>query len=94
LTCTQCGADIGYIEKTGKVGCEKCYEVFSSTLNPYISKIHHNAQYMGKIPNSANKKIKIKRELEDLKAKLNAAVEAQEYEQAAIIRDKIKEMEA
>ena len=93
LKCPTCGADLEFLEETGKVGCSDCYNALSESLAPYIEKLHHGLEYKGKIPEKAGKLLKKKRELENLKNELKAAVEDQEYEKAAELRDKIKEME-
>lgn len=91
--CQSCGADLKFLEETGKVGCADCYKALSGSLAPYIEKLHHGLEYKGRIPEKAGEKLKKKREIDNLKAALNSAVSAQDYEKAAVIRDKIKELE-
>lgn len=91
--CPLCGASQNDIAKTGKVGCAQCYATFSSMLMPFIKRIHGNTEHVGKIPASAGAGLKLKRELEDLKQELKAAVDLQEYENAARLRDRIIELE-
>lgn len=93
LACPLCGATARDISKTGKAGCANCYDVFSDMLNPYIRRIHGNVQHSGKIPESAGSELKEKRELEQLRGQLKSAIDAQEFEKAAELRDKIKAIE-
>lgn len=91
--CTLCSSTFEDLVKSGKVGCAECYRVFREELTPSIEKIHGKGGYTGKKP----AKIKIKdtkqEEIKGLKSQLKAAVKAQEYEKAAVIRDKIRELE-
>ncbi len=91
--CPLCGSTAGDISRTGKVGCAQCYDTFSDMLLPYIRRIHGNTEHTGKIPSDAGAEIKTKRELVQLKEELKKAVEAQEFEKAAQLRDRIKELE-
>lgn len=92
-TCTQCGSTFSAITERGKLGCANCYTAFYDALLPSIRRIHGNAEYKGRLPVSAGAEIKRKKELASLKEELNKAVLLQEYERAAEIRDRIKELE-
>ncbi len=100
--CPKCGASFSEIAKTGKVGCAQCYATFRRQLLPVIQRIHGTARHKGKAPGSSalritdsNKEIVAVQEtpLEEKKRLLQKAIEAQEFEQAAVLRDEIKEME-
>ena len=93
VVCPFCGATERDIRRNGKVGCAHCYDTFASLLNPYIRQIHGNANHNGKAPVGAGDAIRTKRQLEALRRELNAAVEAQAYEKAAELRDRIRELE-
>ncbi len=97
--CPECSSTYGDITNNGRVGCAKCYEAFYSELLPSIKRIHGNTTHCGKVPASAmyeavEKKHTEEDELESLKAQLKAAIEEQNFELAAELRDKIKEKEA
>lgn len=100
VRCPFCGIQFEEIAKNGKVGCEDCYRFFRSRLTPTIEKLHGKAGHVGKTPRnlpkppSVEKKEEPKKDiLESLKEQLQAAIENQEFEQAAVLRDKIKELE-
>lgn len=90
--CDVCGYTYSKFKATGKFGCSNCYKVFGDKLNPLFKKLHGNINHIGKLPNKAGSKLKQIRELERLKQELNAAVSNEEYEKAAILRDKIREL--
>lgn len=96
--CPECGSTYGDITNTGKVGCAKCYEAFYSELLPSIKRIHGSASHCGKVPLRAEtlevEVNTVEKELSNLKAKLQSAIEEQNFELAATLRDRIKEMEA
>ena len=91
--CDKCGCSFDDIVNTGKVGCANCYTTFFDRLLPSFQRIHGKTRHIGKIGAIAGPKAKAKSNLAELKRQLNAAVEAQNYEEAAKLRDRIKEME-
>lgn len=96
--CPKCGNTFGDIVRSGKVGCSECYRMFYDKLLPSIQRIHGRIKHSGKqipIETKSKKDEEVKKEdtVETLKAQLQQAIEKQEFEQAAILRDKIKEAE-
>lgn len=94
LSCEVCGLSFDEFREIGKLGCGNCYATFYERLAPVISRIHGNVGYKGKIPSlGVSKKTKDFVSLQNLKEDLKNVIAREEYEQAAIIRDKIKEIE-
>lgn len=93
-SCSGCGMTFNDIRKTGKLGCSQCYQVFAQEMEPTLRRIHGNSQHIGKIPSRGGEKVILKRQLDNLKTHLQEAVNREEYEKAAEIRDSIKEMES
>jgi len=93
VKCKGCGMSIEEFNKTGRLGCSKCYEVFGDSIQAMLKQIHGNVKHHGKIPARISDSIKQARELEDLKTRLRQCIQTEDYEQAAIIRDKIKARE-
>jgi protein arginine kinase activator len=91
--CPLCGSTARDISRTGKAGCAKCYDTFSDMLLHMIKRIHGNTKHNGKYPASAGIELQQKRKTEKLKQELSRAVEAQDYEHAAELRDRIRELE-
>lgn len=94
IVCSNCGLTFSKFQKTGKLGCAKCYDEFAIYLKPIINGIHGHNHHRGKSPNRLSPNIKLKREIEELMVKLDEAVKKEEYEKAAILRDEIKEAKA
>ncbi|MBU0633667.1 MAG: UvrB/UvrC motif-containing protein [Candidatus Omnitrophica bacterium] len=93
LQCPNCKMNYEDFRKIGRLGCSQCYETFKKSLEPLLKKIHGSVQHLGKAPARGGKVFKTKRELQDLKLKLQKAIEMEEFEEAAKLRDKIKQME-
>lgn len=97
--CEFCGSTYAEIANSGHVGCANCYTLFADRLNPSIVRLHGNAAHCGKnskIPAEETEKSRRKTKKEtvrDLQEQLEKAVARQDFEQAAELRDKIKEME-
>ena len=92
--CTLCSSTFEEIKRKGKVGCAECYSVFADELGPMIESIHRGAKHNGRAPEGYSEKRKAENELEKLKNELKNAIEREEYERAAELRDLIKEKEA
>lgn len=93
IICPNCYSTYNEYRETGKLGCSRCYEVFEKQLKPMLKNIYGYEEYIGKTPKKDNSHIYISKEIRILKEDLNRAVEKEEYEKAADIRDKIKELE-
>lgn len=93
ISCPNCGMNLSDIANTGKLGCSQCYISFERQLEPNLRRIHGNSQHVGKIPVRGGSKYMIKKRIDSLKQQLQQAIAAEEYEKAAQIRDKIKEIE-
>lgn len=92
--CAVCGSDFAEIAKTGKVGCAECYKTFYTELYPYLKRIHGTVKHVGKIPNSAPLAvIKNEETADSLRMEMNRLVSEERFEEAAVIRDKIKKLE-
>lgn len=90
--CSFCNTTFEEFAQSAMAGCANCYQEFSGDMLPYIQRIHGKTRHVGKIPTTAGKELMLKRELNELKKQLEESVAVQEYEKAALLRDKIKEI--
>lgn len=89
--CNICGSSFNDIINSGKTGCANCYTIFARELMPTIKKLHGNTVHCGKGVKASSC---VSEETVDvLKAELKKAIDTQEFEKAAELRDRIKEME-
>lgn len=90
--CPVCGMTMADFKKFGRLGCGGCYTAFQDSLAPLLKRIHGRTNHTGKIVGVTEKKAS-RTTLEKLKAALQEAISKEEFEEAAGIRDKIKELE-
>jgi len=101
LICPTCGIKYMEFRADGRLGCPADYEVFRQGLVPILQRIHRATRHAGKIPgrrsgatNSGATAVALDTELLDLRQRLRRAVDAEDYERAATIRDLIRHKEA
>ncbi len=93
LVCPECSWTGQKLKATGKLGCGNCYKVFAPLLSEVLKNMHHGSSHVGKQPSGKSTELGVlHRELADLQKKLQHAVDAEEYEQAAVLRDRINEL--
>lgn len=90
LRCETCGFSFEDIARTGLPGCPDCYRTFSQKLRPTLVKLHGRAVYKGKIPEKAAAADNNEAEIVQLKAELEKAIGLEDFETAAVIRDRIR----
>jgi protein arginine kinase activator len=91
-SCALCGINFEQLLKSGRIGCGECYAAFKAELEPTIIKIHGRAKHTGKIPANLKSKIGAKRRIDELNIKLKKMIEIQNFEEAALIRDEINNL--
>ena len=91
ITCPQCSTTYKDFIKTGLLGCDKCYLCFSEQLEPLLSQITKHPKPTPE-PEAAAPANDDTNKLLKLKLKLKQCIDAEDYEQAAIIRDEINEL--
>ncbi|HHW91164.1 MAG TPA: hypothetical protein GX735_00495 [Firmicutes bacterium] len=93
LVCPGCGLTYSEFKASGRLGCDRCYGTYREQLTPLLSRLHGQVQHVGKVPRKAGNELRAKQELQELKKALNRAVEREAFEQAAVLRDKIRALE-
>ncbi|RKY32472.1 MAG: hypothetical protein DRP74_02535 [Candidatus Omnitrophota bacterium] len=93
VKCENCGLTYADFKKIGRLGCSECYAVFKKYLSPLLKKIHGACHHVGKTPAKVTKVLKTKIDLSTLRYQLQKAIEDEAFEEAAKIRDQIKELE-
>ena len=92
--CPVCGSTFSDIARTGHIGCPQCYETFADELAATVNQLHGTSKPQGRIPKRFGEKQNREAEINSLKEEQKKAIEAQEFEKAAELRDKIKALEA
>lgn len=91
--CSACGFTLEDFRKVGRLGCPECYKVFSREIAGRLPSMHKGAVHKGYLPEGLAKKQALQSELAGLAAKLEGAIEEERFEDAAIIRDQMSEIE-
>jgi len=93
LKCPNCKITYQDFKKIGRLGCSECYEAFKKELAPLLRRIHGADRHVGKVPLRIGKTVKDTKLLQDLKMKMEKAIQTEDFEEAARLRDKINELE-
>jgi protein arginine kinase activator len=84
-TCEVCGITLAEFKAEGRLGCPHDYESFRDTLEPLLERIHRSGAHTGKAPRAVR--------VREWKKQLRDAVAAEDYEEAARLRDLIRTAE-
>ena len=92
--CAFCGKKLDEFKKLGRLGCPQCYVPFEPHLTGLLRRLHGGTQHVGKVylppdPTHAQQE----QRLAGLRRKLDHAVQAEDFERAAQLRDQIRNME-
>jgi protein arginine kinase activator len=101
MVCESCGTSHQDFKKGGRLGCQACYHIFRPVLEPLLDGMHAGIEHLGKVPNRVEvepAKVEegpsIEEQCKQIKEELHLAVEAENYEKAAELRDLLKKLEA
>lgn len=94
LACDNCGTTFEEFRQHSLLGCSQCYSVFEEQLAPLIERAHESAtHHIGKVPQRAGDGEHRQQRLLQVRRKLNDAVDDENYELAAKLRDEIRQFE-
>jgi protein arginine kinase activator len=94
MTCESCGTTHQEFKKGGRLGCEACYHVFRPVLEPLLDGMHAGVKHLGKIPSRTVHQKSADEEIISLRNELKRAVEEENYEKAAELRDQLKKLQS
>jgi protein arginine kinase activator len=95
LKCDVCGITFSEFGNDALFGCPADYDAFEEPLTPLLERAHEGeTQHVGKVPRGASTDQQRQHEVLRLRSELKAAIEEENYEQAAELRDRIKELES
>ena len=88
--CSHCGMSLAEFRKGGVLGCAGCYEDFREELKPVLTKIQGRSQHAGRRPRGGEVQEARLSRIRDLRAEMEKAVREERYEDAAVLRDRIR----
>ena len=91
-SCPRCGMKAADFRKQGKLGCPECFTAFEKDVRAIVSQMAARPRHTGKLP--ATLEMEKPAPAEGLREELRAAVEREEYELAARLRDRLRDLEA
>ena len=92
LKCPRCGFTQADFKKSGRLGCPECYVTFAEGLRGLLKTMHKGTRHTGKAPESLRAIRENADRMKTLQAKLAKAIKDENYEQAAQVRDEIKQL--
>lgn len=94
IRCPNCGMSFSGFAQKGSLGCGGCYRTFKPQLKDLLRKIHGTDIHRGKIPNLPGEEMEYLKEERKLQEELKKAIDEEDFEMAAQIRDKIKGLQS
>jgi protein arginine kinase activator len=89
-SCLVCGTTGKDFKKRSLLGCPSCYEAFAEELTPYLRAMQKGGRHVGKAPAGES----LTAEIAAIQQALERAVSAQDFEEAATLRDRIRDLKA
>ena len=93
FVCKDCGMDYADFAKNGRLGCSGCYASFQKPLASVIKQVQRSNFHVGKKPTRISKDLRTVHDLRQLQDKLRKSIQSEAFEEAARLRDQIKQAE-
>ena len=92
LKCPKCGFTQADFKKAGRLGCADCYHTFGEALEGHLKAMHKGTRHIGKVPESFRQARDLADRRKLLEKKLTKAVQEEDFEAAANLRDEIRHL--
>ncbi|MCP5536943.1 MAG: UvrB/UvrC motif-containing protein [Akkermansiaceae bacterium] len=90
--CPGCGFAFDDLKKTGRLGCSQCYQFFRDAIKNNLVGMHKGTCHTGRVPEGMLEAFEKRQRLEQLQLEMNEAIDAEDYETAAALRDEIQNL--
>jgi len=90
--CPSCGFTLEDLRKVRRFGCSECYATFGDEVGHILQGLHKGVSHVGKVPAGLMVRKVLQKRLEELHSRLDQAVASESYEEAAGIRDEIRNL--
>ena len=91
LKCPRCGFTQADFKKAGRLGCPECYKTFAEPLGGLLKTMHKGTRHVGKVPESLCQTRDLSDRVKALEKRLAKAIESEDFEEAALLRDELKQ---
>ena len=92
--CPSCGLTPTQLKQSGRLGCADCYAHYQQHLRGLLRRLHGGTQHVGKVPAAPAGEVNDRKvRVDALRRSLQRAVDSEDFEHAASLRDQIREIE-
>ena len=88
--CPTCGFTLEDLRRVRRFGCSDCYTTFAEEVAQLVRGMHKGTSHIGKVPAGLMAMQVLHQRLEELQSRLDQAIASESYEEAAGIRDEIR----
>lgn len=92
-SCSSCGMALNDMLRLDRAGCPDCYAQFWDVLAPRLGNLHPGLRHHGKSTHIDDRRLKLREDLQSKRSLLRRALESEDYEEAAHLRDEINCLE-
>jgi len=94
ITCPYCGLTSSGFKAVGRLGCPQCYTAFEISLRGLLRRVHGGTQHVGKVYLPPDPSVReAEQRLDGLRRRLQKAIDNEDFERAADLRDEIRSLE-
>ncbi|HEX5385357.1 MAG TPA: UvrB/UvrC motif-containing protein [Gemmatimonadales bacterium] len=90
MACSRCGATLQDFRETGRLGCADCYRSFEAPLRDLLRRLHGSTVHMGERYAERGAPAEPGRHEAELREQLRLAIETENFELAAELRDRLR----
>ena len=91
--CPTCGFTLDDLRRVRRFGCSDCYATFSEEVTQMVRGMHKGSLHIGKVPEGLMAQQYRHQRIEELRSRLDQAIASESYEEAAGIRDEIRNLD-
>lgn len=91
--CPNCGFSVDDLNRVRRFGCSECFTTFRAEVDLILHGMHQGAVHVGKVPIGFEEIHARDTKLEELRARLDESIVLENYENAASLRDEIRQLE-
>jgi protein arginine kinase activator len=91
--CATCDFTLDDLRRVRRLGCSDCYATFSEEVSQMIRGMHKGISHVGKVPEGLMALQFRNQRIEELRSRLDQAIASESYEEAAGIRDEIRNLD-
>lgn len=91
--CPDCQTTGRMLRKSGLTGCGSCYGVFAREIDAMTAQLQKGPEHRGRVPEAMLDRVGARRQIRQMRQDLRDCVEREDYEEAAKLRDAIRQLE-